>query len=108
MTLLITLWIPDIQQGTTCAGLSDAGGTTNIDYGNYTKSDTNFHRSVATYMCNHGYTLVDDQQGNAITDDTITCDAASSNADWPSPRPKCVGTMIMFCAFDDDVRRMLI
>ena len=106
MTLLITLWIPDIQQGTTCAGLSDKGGTTNINNGNYTKNDTNFHRSVATYMCDHGYTLV--LGSNAATDDTIACDAASSNADWPSPKPACAGTMIMFCAFDDDVRRMLI
>ena len=106
MTLLITLWIPDIQQGTTCAGLSDVGGTTPIDDGNYTKNDTNFHRSVATYMCDHGYTLV--LEGKATTDDTITCNAASSNAHWPTPQPACAGTMIMFCAFDDDVRRMLI
>ena len=106
MTLLITLWIPDIQQGTTCAGLSDVGGTTKINNGNYTKNDTNFHRSVATYMCDHGYTLV--LGSNPTTDDTIACDAASSNANWPSP-PACAGTMIMFCAFDDDdVRRMLI
>ena len=106
MTLLITLWIPDIQQGTTCAGLSDVGGTTKINNGNYTKNDTNFHRSVATYMCDHGYTLV--LGGSPTTDDTITCNAASSNANWPSAKPECAGTMIMFCAFDDDVRRMLI
>jgi len=97
MTLLITLWIPDIQQGTICDGLA-AGDepTTDIAHGNYTRSNVNYHGSVATYRCDHGYTMVDDQN-NSITEDTITCAAASSNKTWPTPQPKCVGTMIMFC-----------
>ena len=99
MTLLITLWIPDIQQGTICDGLSNGGEpTTDTDdgHGNYTRSNVNYHGSEATYQCDHGYTM-EDGNGNAITEDTITCDAASSNGTWPTERPICVGTMIMFC-----------
>ena len=89
MTLL-TLWIPNTQQATRCSGLKGGNGTTDIMHGNYTKDNGDLHGSKATYVCDHGYKV--DQEDNKIT-----CDAPSANAAWPSSRPACVGTMIMFC-----------